>query len=948
MNARTNRIIPLLIVAFVLVTIAPTFAGSIIYVDANAIGANDGSSWADAYNYLQDLSQPHLVFIQPQPGTKFIPGDTSIGTWDPVNRIYTLTADVYETIQIDEDNLTLDGAGHTVTGSGGSFGVYLPERTGVTIKNVNVRQFTYGIYLYHSSNNTLTANNVTNINFSGFNGIYLYHSDNNILTGNTGSSTGHSGIALSYSNNNTLRDNIGTWNIDDSGIELYRSTGNTLTGNRVSDNWRGISIGYDSSNNTVTGNIASNNSSGYAITIYASDNTLTGNISSSNSNGITVFWSSNNTLTGNSLISNSQFGMILYGHCDWGYSINNQIYNNNFIENGTQAQISFIEWHQGPYPPGGSVNVFNLDKAIGGNYWSDWTSPDDDGDGFVDYPYVFDGGQDNLPWTRPDGWLPSEPRELYVDDDATGNNNGSSWEDAYNFLQDALAVALSGDEIWVAQGTYRPDEYTAHPSGTGSLIATFQLKNGVAIYGGYAGFGEPNPDGRDVDVYETILSGDLSGNDVPVPDPYDLPTEPTRVENSYHVVTGDGTDATAVLDGFTVTAGNAIGGVWWGSEAKGGGMHNFSGDPTVTNCKFSGNAASNEGGGMYNYNCSPTLTNCTFIGNSAGNIDTYTYSIGGGICNDEYCSPTVTACTFTGNSAKRGGGIANLDGCHPTLINCTFTGNSTKGTNGGYGSGIYSNLDCRLTVTNCTFNGNSAEVHGGGIYSDRYSNPTVTNCIFWGNIDSGGSDELAQIYGDPPVINYCCVQGWTGVLGGTGNIGTDPLFVDIANSDYRLQSNSPCIDVGENTAVPPEVVTDLDGNPRIANGTVDMGAYEFFSLEVAIDIKPGSYPNAINLGSYGLVPVAILSSEDFDATTIDPNTIELALATVAVRGKSNKFMAHQEDVNGDGLVDLLLQVANKDLVPNSFQDGYAVLTGETYDGVSIKGEDEITIVPPEP
>lgn len=121
-------------------------------------------------------------------------------------------------------------------------------------------------------------------------------------------------------------------------------------------------------------------------------------------------------------------------------------------------------------------------------------------------------------------------------------------------------------------------------------------------------------------------------------------------------------------------------------------------------------------------------------------------------------------------------------------------------------------------------------------------------------------------------------------------------------------------------------------------------------VQVAIDIKPGSYPNAINLGSYGLVPVAILSSAEFDATTVDPDTVELAGAGVEMRGKSNKYMAHEEDVNGDGLVDLVVQVATANLDQSSFQDGYAVLTGnlfEEFGGTLIEGWDEITIVPPE-
>lgn len=115
-------------------------------------------------------------------------------------------------------------------------------------------------------------------------------------------------------------------------------------------------------------------------------------------------------------------------------------------------------------------------------------------------------------------------------------------------------------------------------------------------------------------------------------------------------------------------------------------------------------------------------------------------------------------------------------------------------------------------------------------------------------------------------------------------------------------------------------------------------------VDVDIDIKPGSYPNAINLRSHGLVPVAILSSEQFDATTVDPETVELAGSGVAMRGKSKRYMAHKEDVNGDGLVDLVLQVATENLDPELFQDGYAILTGATFGGQVIEGEDEITLI----
>jgi hypothetical protein len=125
-------------------------------------------------------------------------------------------------------------------------------------------------------------------------------------------------------------------------------------------------------------------------------------------------------------------------------------------------------------------------------------------------------------------------------------------------------------------------------------------------------------------------------------------------------------------------------------------------------------------------------------------------------------------------------------------------------------------------VTNCTFSGNIAETNGGGIYNYNYSSPTVTNCILWANTAPSG----AQIYNDGSssvTLTYSDVEGgWTG----TGNINTDPCFVDLATADYHLLPGSPCIDAGDSTAVPPMITTDLDGNPRIVDGGVDMGAYE--------------------------------------------------------------------------------------------------------------------------
>ena len=436
------------------------------------------------------------------------------------------------------------------------------------------------------------------------------------------------------------------------------------------------------------------------------------------------------------------------------------------------------------------------------------------------------------------------PVTIYVDADATGANDGSSWEDAFKHLQDALSAAGIGDEILVAAGIYKPDEDTGNPTGTGDRGATFQLKKGVAIRGGYAGAGAPEPNIRDIKKYETILSGDLNGNDVGINDPCDLLTEPTRLENNYHVVTGISIDETAILDGFTITAGNADGS-FSDYTNMGGGMlnngHDWECNPTVTNCTFVANFAVEFGGGIVNYGhgdgeCNPILTDCALIGNASGQE-------GGGMCNWE-SFPVVTNCTFTGNFAGGGGGginnfgFAPTDGSNAILTNCVFTGNSAAG-----GGGMFNMEFCSPTLTNCSFIANSAVYEGGGIYNGFYCVPMLTNSILWHNTDAGGADESAQIhnYESTPVINHTCIEGWSGTLGGVGNIGDEPLFVDADGADdipgtvddnLRLMEGSPCIDAGNNN-VPNLPETDMDGHPRIidgdcnGSGIVDMGAYEF-------------------------------------------------------------------------------------------------------------------------
>jgi hypothetical protein len=398
-----------------------------------------------------------------------------------------------------------------------------------------------------------------------------------------------------------------------------------------------------------------------------------------------------------------------------------------------------------------------------------------------------------------------EPRIIYVDDDAAGTNDGSSWEDAYVYLQDALTDANSAEkpvEIRVAQGIYKPDQGANQiPRDRG---ATFQLINNVTLNGGYAGFGETDPNVRDVDLYEVILSGDLNGDDAP--------NFSNNSENSYHIIVGSGTDRTAVLDGFSVTAGNAnvmrlIDDRLFDSRYScGGGMFNASGHPTLLNCNFYANSANCFGGGMHNSTSNPKLMNCAFSGNSV-----------------------------TGEEYNSGGGMYNVYGSEPILTNCFFVGNYAY-----EGSGIGNSWGSNVRVTNCTFTDNWSEGSDSGVIYSWEAIPTITNCILWSNTQP-------QIVGKP-VVTFSNVQGG---CPGDGNIDVDPNFVREGywtkpsprnpnlsvwiEGDYHLKSEagrwdpvneswvtdnvtSPCIDAGD----PNSPVGD---EPDPNGGRINMGAY---------------------------------------------------------------------------------------------------------------------------
>ena len=304
--------------------------------------------------------------------------------------------------------------------------------------------------------------------------------------------------------------------------------------------------------------------------------------------------------------------------------------------------------------------------------------------------------------------------DIYVDASATGTGNGLSWSDAFTTLQDALADATSGDEIWVAVGVYYPDE------GGGMIdndpTMSFTLLNGVEIYGGFVGT-ETIRSQRDWVNSVTVLSGDIAKDDTT--DSNKVVTNVANIigSNAYHVLVGLGSDSSAVLDGFRVTAGQANGSF---PHYVGAGMWNEGlSSPTLRNTVFIGNVAQS-GGGMYNWSSNPTLTNVTFTNNVADQ--------GGGLANNFNSSPTLTGVSFTGNVANQdGGGLFNRSNCNPILSNVTFTANTAVD-----GGGIYDDTGSSPTITVAAFTSNIASNFGGGIY-DNQGSPILLDVQFTGN-----------------------------------------------------------------------------------------------------------------------------------------------------------------------------------------------------------------------
>lgn len=467
---------------------------------------------------------------------------------------------------------------------------------------------------------------------------------------------------------------------------------------------------------------------------------------------------------------------------------------------------------------------------------------------------------------------------LYVRPGASGDC--SSWSSACD-LQTALSLASAGDEIWAAAGTYYPGL---------ARTDTFTLLSGVALYGGFPSSGGDWLE-RDWISHPSILSGDIG-----VPN--------NKFDNSYHVVTGSGTDSTTILDGFTITAGYASDagcGMYTNAGSPtlrnllftenacfatyGGGMYNLDSSPSLWEVTFNHNTANWAGGGMYNDHSSPTLHSVVFIDNIADK--------GGGMYN-HFSDLSLSKVTFDGNMANGGGGMWNADSIvsledvefrdnvavaggggglenwtnsQASLSRTVFTNNQAAGLGGGLDNynGILSlsdlsfsgnsaaeggglNNNGTLTLSNATFSDNSASSNGGGMVTNTIST-TLTNLTFTGN-SAAGSGGAVYISASSPSLQNITITANSAASGGGIFTAFDshPLV-----SNSILWGNTP---------------SQIEGDPAQVTYSVIQGGYDGLGDETGnLDSDPLLLPLADH-GGFSALHALSPGSPAIDAASL--------------------------------------------------------------------------------
>jgi hypothetical protein len=777
-----------------LLFIFSTQAQNIIYINASATGANNGSSWTDAYTDFQTgvktANSGDSVFVakgtyQPASGQSF----------SMKNGVKIYGGFAGTEASLSQRNLAagnssiLKGNGNSVIYNNGINAAAVLD--GFSITGGNGGNGGFGGGLYNSNSSPLLSHLifVSNNAFGGGGGVC-----------NVSSSPRFTNVIFA---SNTTSVNVNVYGDGGGMVNYYSSpklTNVTFVNNQSS--YGGGMFNNISSPSMVNCTFSGNTASSYGGGIF--------NSSASSTITNSIFWGNTATIGTDIYLSDADSTLTV----NYSYTQTTQ----TGLGNITGSTSPFVNSSN----PAGADGIFGtVDdglKLIAGSAAINTGDPQTNSTSYAVQAGTTDiTGLDRILNDRIDMGAYEKQTTIYVNStNVSGIHNGLSWATAFTDFQLGVDAASAGDSVFVARGTYQP------ASGQ-----SFSMKEGVKIYGGFAGT-ETSLSQRDLKKGDTSF---LKGNG-----------------NTVIYNNNNGLTVAALLDNFTITSGNAD---------NGGGMFNSSSSPTITNCIFSGNSA-NYGGGMYNSESSPTITNCIFSESTA------TWG-GGGMFNLQ-SSSILTNCTFSENTANRGGGIYKSSSSSSIITNCIFSGNTASG--GGRGGGMY-NSDLSSTVINCIFSGNTASM-GGGMYNDNFSSLilNLTNCTFSGNTATLGGGMVNDnedspnpgiisitnciIYdnnsgivnirglGSPIslIVTYSLVQGMDADATNHNLDGnTDPLFVNapsyttapFTGGDYILQTGSPAINVGNNATLAAGDTTDLAGNPRIAGSTVDMGAYEFQS-----------------------------------------------------------------------------------------------------------------------
>lgn len=474
---------------------------------------------------------------------------------------------------------------------------------------------------------------------------------------------------------------------------------------------------------------------------------------------------------------------------------------------------------------------------------------------------------------------------LFVGKSTRGNDSGLSWFNAFTDLQAAIdsAASIATDslpvQIWIAEGTYFP---------TISLDrdASFSMKSNVAIYGGFLGI-ETEISQRNFVDNETVLSGNIG-------DPND------STDNSNHVILNVAANfdqrvrKTAVLDGFVVERGFFDTGA---STDGGAGMKNYFANPTVRNT-------------IFRYNVNAKLPTAPGFGGLNG--------VGGAVRNDMVSSPDFISCTFHNNVANQGGALAFLTlssigtGNPANVINCLFFENEAVSS----GSAFYSSNKYTVNLFNNTFADNTETGAGSSsatnfpfysgafIYRMDGLNPNIENNIFWGNTSPTGEDQLWLRASSGAVFERNVVEDDfdgirpddVGTLPSSTIFGFDPQFVDNSSRDYSLEYCSPAVDNGSSTNFPQDIEQDILGSSRIANSTIDLGAFEEQS-----DFKPSfSSPSPTDVSCNGGGDGSFFANAagSFSPFTYSIDGVSFASSNAATGLSAGNYTYYVKDSNG--------------------------------------------------